>query len=1171
VAASITFDFLSRGSDKLAGDFKKTGDNAAAAARGAKVLQDTIDRLGTKENRTAAESANLAKALRLTGDAEDRAAAKALAADIAIRRLADAEQDAAKNAGRASGSFAGLAGEITGFGAASTAASSKSSLFAKGLAAINLASGVLEPALAGVVVAAGGLASGLAAAGAGIGVFGAVAKTVVAEASKAATAYAAAQAKMSAATTGAQRAAALKAEKAAFAGLSPPVKALAIELGNTQKMWKAFTDAAAPGVVGVLSQGIGILTSHFGVLGKFLPPVEAALSGLMTRLNTGLNSSGFKSFTDLLAKNTGPAITKIGIAVGNVVVGIGGILKAFMPVSQQMLTGVDKITAKFREWGTTLSAGTGFQSLMSTFKEETPQAVAILKNLGLVLANVGKAVFGLSSFSNSKMLLNMLLPLSGAMASLSKNTDLVRVAMYALMAVKIGQQFSWVTDAWKGLVKFAAAAEGATVAETIAAAATRAWGLAMDALPWVALAAAVVAVAVLIIKYHSQIWAFVQKVWHDVLAVIMATWDWVKTHWPLLVAIITGPIGLAVLFIIKHWTTMTTGIAALFDIAKNKIGIAWDQIELAALRGVKFILDKMGLLPFGMGEPFRKAARSIGNSMAGIQADVARRTGQIQADFDRLHGKTIKINVTGAGRWSVSGPTSATGVAHGPQNIGAGAAAAGLFINRGTGPTADDVLIRASRGELIVPARLVASGAVDHLRGSIPGFAQGGVTGSYGPGKLSGLGPWTVGRYGATELAIAQATADATLNAMRAAQKAAKAAAAAGSSVPGAGGGVTRWKSQILTALAMLGQSAGNLGAVEHRMMQESGGNPFAVNRTDSNWFAGTPSVGVMQVIGPTYRSNSPAGWRNLAPMAYGVSEDVLANTYAGLHHAIYDYRGRSLASVMMQSGGYAKGGLIPGYASGGVAGQGAAYLKAWQSRHGSGAHGPVVLNEQIARMTAAVRRAKALAGASGLSGGQHRFWAKAAASETRRLALLRRELATGRAWRTQLELSELGLDRQIRAAGNLPSLRGPVRGWKAQLGRDRAKVAAISKMLGYSSAYLAAHKPPPAPRKVTPPGVPGSIPHTGAYTDSTADLISQLFASLASNSRVVTLDSGGLLMPGLSTVYNGTGRPEQVIPAGRGGAGTVVLQNHGVIGSQAELENWLVRSMDSLKRKRRI
>ena len=187
--------------------------------------------------------------------------------------------------------------------------------------------------------------------------------------------------------------------------------------------------------------------------------------------------------------------------------------------------------------------------------EETPQAVAILKNLGTVIGNVGKAMFGLSTFSNSRMLLNMLTPLSGVMASLSKNTDLVRVAMYALLAVKIGQQFTWIGGAAKALVLFSGAAKGATVAQVIAAAATRAWGLAMMALPWVALAAAVVAVAVLIIKYHRQIWAFVQRVWHDILAVIMGVWNWIRRNWPLLLAILTGPIGLATLLIISHWNS----------------------------------------------------------------------------------------------------------------------------------------------------------------------------------------------------------------------------------------------------------------------------------------------------------------------------------------------------------------------------------------------------------------------------------------------------------------------------------------------------------------------------------------------------------------------------------------------------------------------------------------
>jgi hypothetical protein len=62
------------------------------------------------------------------------------------------------------------------------------------------------------------------------------------------------------------------------------------------------------------------------------------------------------------------------------------------------------------------------------------------------------------------------------------------------------------------------------------------------------------------------------------------------------------------------------------------------------------------------------------------------------------------------------------------------AAATGAFINTGTGPTADDVLVRASKGELIVPAKLVNAGAVDHLKGLIPGFSTGGLIGL--PGQM---------------------------------------------------------------------------------------------------------------------------------------------------------------------------------------------------------------------------------------------------------------------------------------------------------------------------------------------------------------------------------------------------------------------------------------------------
>jgi phage-related protein len=58
-------------------------------------------------------------------------------------------------------------------------------------------------------------------------------------------------------------------------------------------------------------------------------------------------------------------------------------------------------------------------------------------------------------------------------------------------------------------------------------------------------------------------------------AVVVDTWDWVKDHWPLLLAILTGPIGLAVLEITKHWDSIKSGASTLLGWFKS----GWSALE----------------------------------------------------------------------------------------------------------------------------------------------------------------------------------------------------------------------------------------------------------------------------------------------------------------------------------------------------------------------------------------------------------------------------------------------------------------------------------------------------------------------------------------------------------------------------------------------------------------
>ncbi|MBL1104947.1 transglycosylase SLT domain-containing protein [Streptomyces sp. 5-8] len=118
--------------------------------------------------------------------------------------------------------------------------------------------------------------------------------------------------------------------------------------------------------------------------------------------------------------------------------------------------------------------------------------------------------------------------------------------------------------------------------------------------------------------------------------------------------------------------------------------------------------------------------------------------------------------------------------------------------------------------------------------------------------------------------------------------------------------GVKQWTSVVLRALKEVGQPASLLSSTLRRMQQESGGNPTIVNKWDSNWQAGHPSVGLMQVIGPTFRSYA-GKYKNKGPFLYGTSVDPLSNVYSSMRYALAAYG--SLHKAYDRAGGYARGG----------------------------------------------------------------------------------------------------------------------------------------------------------------------------------------------------------------------------------------------------------------------
>ncbi|WP_228973402.1 peptidoglycan DD-metalloendopeptidase family protein [Streptomyces sp. DH12] len=124
----------------------------------------------------------------------------------------------------------------------------------------------------------------------------------------------------------------------------------------------------------------------------------------------------------------------------------------------------------------------------------------------------------------------------------------------------------------------------------------------------------------------------------------------------------------------------------------------------------------------------------------------------------------------------------------------------------------------------------------------------------------------------------------------------------------GSGGkGVERWRGTVRQALSMTGNPSSYADLTLRRMNQESGGNPKAVNLWDINAKKGTPSVGLMQVIKPTFEAHA-GRLKKLGPFLHGVSTNPLANIFASMNYAMSRYG--SLPLAYNRPGGYAGGGF---------------------------------------------------------------------------------------------------------------------------------------------------------------------------------------------------------------------------------------------------------------------
>ena len=182
---------------------------------------------------------------------------------------------------------------------------------------------------------------------------------------------------------------------------------------------------------------------------------------------------------------------------------------------------------------------------------------------------------------------------TGALGALSSGFDLVGAGKYAgaLQGAALATDFmSGVGDSLNLVMESTAVktalAKVSMVGHAIASGASAAatgvmtgaqWALnaALSANPIALIVIGLVAlVAGLVIAYKKSetFRNIVTGAFSAVKGVALGTFNWIKNNWPLLLAIITGPFGLAILAVVKKWDDITAAVKATKKFVTDKIG-----------------------------------------------------------------------------------------------------------------------------------------------------------------------------------------------------------------------------------------------------------------------------------------------------------------------------------------------------------------------------------------------------------------------------------------------------------------------------------------------------------------------------------------------------------------------------------------------------------------------
>jgi hypothetical protein len=720
---------------------------------------------------------------------------------------------------------------------------------------------------------------------------------------------------------GALRALKIDAEEATQSIGLKLVHALTPAFVGVGKLAHSFADAVGPG---------GKLAPIVNAIGSLAARMVGPVSALFSRLGAGIDKikpSTVQAIADAI-KRFGPALAAAGAGAA-LFTGAGLLheLPVIGPMLNSLLGPILKLgPALMNLAGPWKFVIAGFALLMAVsppFREE------VMKIVRLLIAGLAPAFIEMGK---------SLLVLVPIMVDLAK-------AIGPVLAVALQATLPLI-EAFTALVRFLAPALGPIAAAILAiVAAVKVWAaiqaiLDIELSPFTVIIVGLIAVvaglglvvyevikhwrffAAVITGIARSVFSFLNTTWAGIRIAVTAVWRWVvaftTAEWRGWAIIIRTVVGAVSGFLSHAWDTIRNALGAVWRWVSQQtraVWTGWGIIIRGAVGGVaRFLSGAWDTIKNALGAAWRWITRQTTTVWRGwgiiIRDAVGAVVGIVTNGFNSIRG-AIGGALTRATRTITGWASSLTALGRSAiTNLLSGISSAIAGIGGWIKSHVVDPVVNAVKHWFGIhsPSSVMAEVGHNVTAGFIEGIVSANPI-SIAKKVFGGL-PAALGGLLGKGLVAIEALPGKAISAL--ASLGGKLGGILGKvggffgGLFGGGGspGVAHWSGLVSAVLSMLGLPAAYLGPWLTQMNTESGGNPNAINLTDSNAQAGHPSQGLLQTIPSTFAAYA-------GPFARRGITDPLANIYAAINYALHRYGRAGMLGVIGHGHGYARGGIL--------------------------------------------------------------------------------------------------------------------------------------------------------------------------------------------------------------------------------------------------------------------